>query len=169
MAGVPDAWHLRVSRTSCRHSSPHRSKPASTPSRCSIQVARSTRDYREFILPHTRRIFESPRHDAGDSFRGRDRAILGELAKPAATSSAPTGAHRSTRYGNALASIERFRQSRSDVAARSSRSRCGHRRCPGAGRGTCRAHFQPRAWILPSTPVERASLARYVHQQTRTA
>ena len=80
MYGDPAAWHRLCERladidraTICWR----RSRRASMPCRCSTRgSARSTRrDYREFVLPHTRRIFDAlaPSGCPDDSFRRRHR------------------------------------------------------------------------------------------------
>ena len=136
--------------------------------------ALNARDYREFILPHTRRIFESLARvrRADDSFRGRDRRHSRRAPRSGRPRHRRRLAHAARRrMGTHWLRSRHSGQSRSDVAARSARSRAdGRRRCPRAGRRTGRAHLQSRARDPASTPVEHVqALARYVHQQTRTA
>ena len=74
-----------------------RSRPARRRSRCSTRGPGSSRraDYREFALPHTARIFDGARRHrrADDPLRRRHRRDPRRTcAKPAATSSASTGA-----------------------------------------------------------------------------
>ena len=133
-------------------------------------------DYREFILPHTKQIFErrarAATRRADDSLRRRHRVdSRPSCATPAATSSAPTGARRSTKPGSASAPIapiqgnldptlllgplDRIFAATDDVLARAG-GRPGHIFNLGHG-------------ILPSTPVEHVqALARYVHQKTQS-
>ena len=106
--------------------------------------ALSSADYREFVLPHTRKIFDAiARHGRADdpfrhrhrehpsgSARGGRRRHRRRLAHPAGRS---VGSHRSRSRDSG--------QSRSDAAARAARSHAdGRRRCARAreagGRGT---------------------------------
>ena len=131
-------------------------------------------DYREFILPHTRRIFDSlARYDVPSIHFGVGTgAILGELREaggrvigadwrtPLDDAWERIGFDRAIQ-GNLdptvlLGPLDRALLAADDVLARAA-GRVGHVFNLGHG-------------ILPSTPVEHVqALARYVHQQTRTA
>ena len=130
-------------------------------------------DYREFILPHTRKIFEQlAAHDVPTIHFGvGTSAILGELRAaggdvigadwriPLDEAWAEIGANRAIQ-GNLdptvlLGPIQRILAATDDVLARAG-GRPGHIFNLGHG-------------ILPMTPLEHVqALARYVHQQTRT-
>jgi uroporphyrinogen decarboxylase len=136
--------------------------------------ALSAHDYREFILPHTRKIFE--RLKAYDvptiHFGVGTSAILGELRDaggdvigadwriPLDEAWARIGPDRAVQ-GNLdptvlLAPLQRILAATDDVLARAA-GRAGHIFNLGHG-------------ILPMTPVEHVqAVARYVHQQTRTS
>ena len=133
-------------------------------------------DYREFILPHTRRIFERLAADAGASavptihFGVGTAAILGEIREaggsvigadwriPLDEAWTRIGSDRGIQ-GNLdptllLGPLDRIFAATDDVLARAA-GRPGHIFNLGHG-------------ILPSTPVEHVqALARYVHQKTR--
>jgi uroporphyrinogen decarboxylase len=133
-------------------------------------------DYREFILPHTRRIFERLADDAGASavptihFGVGTGAILGEIREaggsvigadwriPLDEAWTRIGSDRGIQ-GNLdptllLGPLDRIFAATDDVLARAA-GRPGHIFNLGHG-------------ILPSTPVEHVqALARYVHQKTR--
>jgi len=134
--------------------------------------ALNARDYREFILPHTRSIFEAlSRFDVPTIHFGVGTgAILGELREAGGS---VIGADWRTPLDEAwerigfdraiqgnldptllLGPLERSLGAADDVLARAA-GRPGHIFNLGHG-------------ILPTTPVEHVqSLARYVHQQTR--
>jgi uroporphyrinogen decarboxylase len=134
--------------------------------------ALNARDYREFILPHTRRIFETlSRFDVPTIHFGVGTgAILAELREAGGT---VIGADWRTPLDEAwqrigfdraiqgnldptvlLGPLERSLSAADDVLARAA-GRPGHIFNLGHG-------------ILPTTPIEHVqSLARYVHQQTR--
>jgi uroporphyrinogen decarboxylase len=134
--------------------------------------ALNARDYREFILPHTRRIFESlSRYDVPlIHFGVGTGAILAELREAGGT---VIGADWRTPLDEAwdrigfdraiqgnldptvlLGPLDRALSAADDVLARAA-GRPGHIFNLGHG-------------ILPTTPVEHVqALARYVHQQTR--
>ena len=135
--------------------------------------ALNARDYREFILPHTRRLFESlSRFDVPTIHFGVGTgAILAELREAGGT---VIGADWRTPLDEAwqrigfdraiqgnldptllLGPLDRSLGAAEDVLARAA-GRPGHIFNLGHG-------------ILPTTPVEHVqALARYVHQQTRT-
>ena len=135
--------------------------------------ALNARDYREFILPHTKRIFERlAAHDVPTIHFGVGTgAILGELRAaggdvigadwrtPLDQAWAQIGPDRAIQ-GNLdptilLGPIQRILAATDDVLARAE-GRAGHIFNLGHG-------------ILPMTPLEHVqALARYVHQQTRT-
>jgi len=130
-------------------------------------------DYREFILPHTKRIFDAlSKHNVPSIHFGVGTgAILGELREaggdvigadwrtPLDEAWERIGSDRAIQ-GNLdptllLGPLERVLAGADDVLARAG-GRPGHIFNLGHG-------------ILPSTPVEHVqALARYVHQQTRT-
>jgi uroporphyrinogen decarboxylase len=130
-------------------------------------------DYREFILPHTRRIFErlKPYDVPTIHFGVGTSAILGELRRaggdvigadwriPLDEAWARVGPDRAIQ-GNLdptvlLAPLQRILVATDDVLARAA-GRPGHIFNLGHG-------------ILPMTPLEHVqAVARYVHQQTRT-
>ena len=130
-------------------------------------------DYREFILPHTRRIFEilAPHGVPTIHFGVGTAAILGEMAEaggdvvgadwriPLDEAWTRIGPDRAIQ-GNLdptllLGPIERLFEATDDVLARAA-GRPGHIFNLGHG-------------ILPMTSLEHVqALARYVHQQTRT-
>jgi uroporphyrinogen decarboxylase len=134
--------------------------------------ALNARDYREFILPHTRRIFDAlSGYDVPTIHFGVGTgSILGELREAGGS---VIGADWRTPLDDAwqrigfdraiqgnldptllLGPLERSLSAADDVLARAA-GRPGHIFNLGHG-------------ILPSTPVEHVqSLARYVHQQTR--
>src|SRR5215510_14960812 len=134
--------------------------------------ALNARDYREFILPHTRRLFESlSRFDVPTIHFGVGTgAILAELREAGGS---VIGADWRTPLDDAwqrigfdraiqgnldptllLGPLERTLSAADDVLARAA-GRPGHIFNLGHG-------------ILPTTAVEHVqSLARYVHQQTR--
>jgi uroporphyrinogen decarboxylase len=134
--------------------------------------ALNARDYREFILPHTKRIFDAlSAHDVPTIHFGVGTgAILGELRDAGGD---VIGADWRTPLDEAwerigfdhaiqgnldptllLGPLERVVAGADDVLARAG-GRPGHIFNLGHG-------------ILPSTPVEHVqALARYVHQQTR--
>jgi uroporphyrinogen decarboxylase len=134
--------------------------------------ALNARDYREFLLPHTRRIFDVLRaHDVPTIHFGVGTgAILGELREaggdvigadwrtPLDEAWTRIGFDRAIQ-GNLdptllLGPLNRALSATDDVLARA-RGRPGHIFNLGHG-------------ILPSTPVEHVqALARYVHQQTK--
>ena len=136
--------------------------------------ALNARDYREFILPHTRRIFDAlAAYDVPTIHFGVGTgAILGELREAGGT---VIGADWRTPIDDAwerigsdraiqgnldptllLGPLDRALAGAEDVLARVA-GRPGHIFNLGHG-------------ILPTTPVEHVqALARYVHQQTRTA
>jgi uroporphyrinogen decarboxylase len=134
--------------------------------------ALNARDYREFILPHTKRIFDvlSTHHVPSIHFGVGTGAILGELREaggdvigadwrtPLDEAWERIGSDRAIQ-GNLdptllLGPLERVLAGADDVLARAG-GRPGHIFNLGHG-------------ILPSTPVEHVqALARYVHQQTR--
>jgi uroporphyrinogen decarboxylase len=136
--------------------------------------ALNARDYREFILPHTRRIFETlATYDVPVIHFGVGTgAILGELREAGGTVIGADwrtpideaweriGADRAIQ-GNLdptllLGPLDRALAGAEDVLTRVG-GRPGHIFNLGHG-------------ILPTTPVEHVqALARYVHQQTRTA
>jgi uroporphyrinogen decarboxylase len=133
-------------------------------------------DYREFILPHTRRIFERLAADSAGSttptihFGVGTGAILGEIREaggsvigadwriPLDEAWARIGSDRGIQ-GNLdptllLGPLDRIFAATDDVLARAA-GRPGHIFNLGHG-------------ILPTTPVEHVqALARYVHQKTR--
>jgi uroporphyrinogen decarboxylase len=135
--------------------------------------ALNARDYREFILPHSRRIFEAlARYDVPTIHFGVGTgAILGELREAGGT---VIGADWRTPLDDAwlrigydraiqgnldptllLGPLERTLSAADDVLKRAA-GRVGHIFNLGHG-------------ILPTTPVEHVqALARYVHQQTAT-
>ncbi len=134
--------------------------------------ALNARDYREFILPHTRRIFETlSRYDVPVIHFGVGTgAILGELREAGGTvigadwRSPLDEAWKRIGFDRAiqgnldptvlLGPLERTLSAADDVLARAG-GRPGHIFNLGHG-------------ILPTTPVEHVqALARYVHQQTR--
>ncbi len=134
--------------------------------------ALNARDYREFILPHTRRIFEAvAAYDVpAIHFGVGTSAILGELRDAGGTvigadwripldeAWTAIGADRAIQ-GNLdptvlLGPLDRIFAATDDVLARAG-GRRGHIFNLGHG-------------ILPTTPVEHVqALARYVHQKTR--
>jgi uroporphyrinogen decarboxylase len=134
--------------------------------------ALNARDYREFILPHTRRIFEDIATHAVPTihFGVGTGSILGEMRQaggdvigadwrtPLDEAWERIGPDRAVQ-GNLdptllLGPIDRVLAGADDVLARA-RGRPGHIFNLGHG-------------ILPSTPVDHVqALARYVHQQTR--
>ena len=134
--------------------------------------ALNARDYREFILPHTRRIFEVlAKHDVPTIHFGvGTAAILGELREaggdvigadwriPLDEAWERIGLDRAIQ-GNLdptllLGPLDRVFAATDDVLARAG-GRRGHIFNLGHG-------------ILPSTPLEHVqALARYVHQKTR--
>jgi uroporphyrinogen decarboxylase len=134
--------------------------------------ALNARDYREFILPHTRRIFESLAKHAVPTihFGVGTGSILGEMREaggdvigadwrtPLDDAWERIGPDRAVQ-GNLdptllLGPIDRVLAGADDVLTRAG-GRPGHIFNLGHG-------------ILPSTPVEHVqALARYVHQQTR--
>src|SRR4029077_2902403 len=134
--------------------------------------ALNARDYREFILPHTRRIFEALSHYDVPTihFGVGTGAILGELREaggdvigadwrvPLDEAWDAIGPDRGIQ-GNLdptllLGPLDRVLAGADDVLARAG-ERPGHIFNLGHG-------------ILPSTPLERVqALAQYVHQQTR--
>jgi uroporphyrinogen decarboxylase len=136
--------------------------------------ALNARDYREFILPHTRRIFDAlAAYDVPTIHFGVGTgAILGELREAGGTVIGADwripiddaweriGSDRAIQ-GNLdptllLGPLDRALAGAEDVLARVA-GRPGHIFNLGHG-------------ILPTTPVEHVqALARYVHQQTRTA
>ena len=130
-------------------------------------------DYREFILPHTRRIFERVAPTgvptihfgvgtgailarAARSRRRRDRRRLAHAARRGVEAHRP----RPGIQGNLdptllLGPLDRMLAAADDVLARAG-GRPGHIFNLGHG-------------ILPTTPVEHVqALARYVHQKTRS-
>jgi uroporphyrinogen decarboxylase len=135
--------------------------------------ALNARDYREFILPHTRRLFDSLcSYDVPVIHFGvGTAAILGELRQAGGT---VIGADWRTPLDEAwerigfdraiqgnldptllLGPLNRTLEAAEDVLARAG-GRPGHIFNLGHG-------------ILPTTPVEHVqALARYVHQQTRS-
>ena len=134
MYGHPDAWHRLCGTAGRRWSATtwwRRSKPAWTRCRCSTRgwARSSAADYREFALPHTRRIFEIvgsrvPTIHFGtgtammldDDARGRRRRDRRRLAHPARRG---LGAHRPRpRHPG---------QPRSDAAARPAGRACAAR------------------------------------------
>ena len=135
--------------------------------------ALNARDYREFILPHTKRIFEIlAKHDVPSIHFGVGTgAILAELREaggqvigadwriPLDEAWQRIGPDRAIQ-GNLdptllLGPLDRTFAATDDVIARA-RGRRGHIFNLGHG-------------ILPTTPVEHVqALARYVHQKTRT-
>ena len=135
--------------------------------------ALNARDYREFILPHTKRIFETLKsHDVpAIHFGVGTGAILAELREaggqvigadwriPLDEAWARIGPDRAIQ-GNLdptllLGPLDRVFSAADDVLARAG-GRRGHIFNLGHG-------------ILPTTPVEHVqALARYVHQKTRT-
>jgi uroporphyrinogen decarboxylase len=135
--------------------------------------ALNARDYREFILPHTRRIFDAlAKYDVpAIHFGVGTAAILGELREaggdvigadwriPLDEAWARIGFDRAIQ-GNLdptllLGPLDRVFSATDDVLARAG-GRPGHIFNLGHG-------------ILPTTPVEHVqALARYVHQKTRT-
>jgi len=132
----------------------------------------NARDYREFILPHTRRLFERlrPSNVPTIHFGVGTGAILGELAEaggdvigadwrtPLDEAWTRIGPDRAIQ-GNLdptllLGPIDRVFQAADDILARAA-GRPGHIFNLGHG-------------ILPTTPLEHVqALARYVHQKTR--
>jgi uroporphyrinogen decarboxylase len=134
--------------------------------------ALNAHDYREFILPHTRRIFDAlSKHDVPTIHFGVGTgAILGELREaggdvigadwrtPLDEAWERIGFNRGVQ-GNLdptllLGPLDRVLAGADDVLARAA-GRPGHIFNLGHG-------------ILPSTPVEHVqALARYVHQQSR--
>ena len=134
--------------------------------------ALNAQDYREFILPHTKRIFDvlSKHHVPSIHFGVGTGAILGELREaggdvigadwrtPLDDAWEMIGLDRAVQ-GNLdptllLGPLDRVLAGADDVLARAG-GRPGHIFNLGHG-------------ILPSTPVEHVqALARYVHQQTR--
>jgi len=134
--------------------------------------ALNARDYREFILPHTRRIFEAiaPRDVPSIHFGVGTGAILAELCEaggdvigvdwrtPLDEAWERVGPDRAIQ-GNLdptllLGPLDRLFTATDDVLARAG-GRAGHIFNLGHG-------------ILPTTPVEHVqALARYVHQKTR--
>ena len=135
--------------------------------------ALNARDYREFILPHTRRIFDAlARYDVPTIHFGVGTgAILGELREAGGD---VIGADWRTPLDEAWERIGFDRgdpgQPRSDAAARPARSRRSAAADDVLARAAGRAGhiFNLGHGILPSTPVEHVqALARYVHQQTR--
>jgi uroporphyrinogen decarboxylase len=134
--------------------------------------ALNARDYREFILPHTRRLFAAlaPHNVPSIHFGVGTGAILGELAEAGGT---VIGVDWRTpldeawqRIGNThavqgnldptllLGPLDRALVATDEVLQRAG-GRTGHIFNLGHG-------------ILPTTPVEHVqALARYVHQQTR--
>jgi len=134
--------------------------------------ALNARDYREFVLPHTRRIFEKlAAHDVPSIHFGVGTgSILGELREAGGT---VIGADWRTPLDEAwerigfdravqgnldptvlLGPLDRALAAADDVLERAD-GRIGHIFNLGHG-------------ILPGTPVENVqALARYVHQQTR--
>ena len=134
--------------------------------------ALNARDYREFILPHTRRIFDTlAKHDVPSIHFGVGTgAILAELREaggqvigadwriPLDEAWQRIGPDRAIQ-GNLdptllLGPLDRTFAATDDVLARA-RGRLGHIFNLGHG-------------ILPTTPVEHVqALARYVHQKTR--
>jgi uroporphyrinogen decarboxylase len=135
--------------------------------------ALNAHDYREFILPHSRRIFERlAKYDVpAIHFGVGTGAILGELAEAGGTvigadwripldeAWARIGPRRAIQ-GNLdptllLGPLDRVFAAVDDILARAG-GRAGHVFNLGHG-------------ILPTTPVEHVqALARYVHQKTRT-
>jgi uroporphyrinogen decarboxylase len=136
--------------------------------------ALNARDYREFILPHTRRIFDGlSRYDVPTIHFGVGTgSILGELREagghvigadwrtPLDEAWERIGSDRAIQ-GNLdptvlLGPLDRALAATDDVLARAA-GRPGHIFNLGHG-------------ILPSTPVEHVqAVARYVHQKTRSA
>jgi len=134
--------------------------------------ALNARDYREFILPHTRRIFEGlAHHDVPTIHFGvGTAAILGEIREaggdvigadwriPLDDAWERIGSDRAIQ-GNLdptllLGPIDRALSATDDVLARAG-GRPGHIFNLGHG-------------ILPSTPIDHVqAIARYVHQKTR--
>jgi uroporphyrinogen decarboxylase len=134
--------------------------------------ALNARDYREFILPHTRRIFQDLAHHGVPTihFGVGTAAILGELREaggdvigadwriPLDDAWQRIGSDRAIQ-GNLdptllLGPIDRALTATDDVLARAG-GRPGHIFNLGHG-------------ILPSTPIDHVqAIARYVHQKTR--
>jgi uroporphyrinogen decarboxylase len=176
MYGTPDAWHrlceLLVSIVSEYLAAQIEAGVDAVQVFDSWVGALNARDYREFILPHTRRLFETlARYDVpAIHFGVGTGAILGELREAGGTvlgadwrtpldeAWARIGFDRAIQ-GNLdptllLGPLDRALAAADDVLARAA-GRPGHIFNLGHG-------------ILPTTPVEHVqALARYVHQQTR--
>jgi uroporphyrinogen decarboxylase len=177
MYGTPDAWHRLCAQLADTVSDYLAAQIEAGVD--AVQVfdswvgALNARDYREFILPHTRRIFDSlARFDVpAIHFGVGTGAILGELREagggvigadwrtPLDEAWARIGFDRAIQ-GNLdptllLGPIARALASTDDILARAA-GRPGHIFNLGHG-------------ILPSTPLENVqALARHVHQQTRS-
>jgi uroporphyrinogen decarboxylase len=175
MYGAPDAWHAFCDLLADLVSSYLRAQIEAGVD--AVQVfdswvgALNARDYREFILPHTRRIFEAlaPTGVPTIHFGVGTGAILGELAEAGGT---VIGAdwrtpldeawdrigHDRAIQGNLdptllLGPVDRILAATDEVLARAG-GRPGHIFNLGHG-------------ILPTTPVEHVQLvAQYVHQKT---
>ena len=133
--------------------------------------ALNARDYREFILPHTRRIFErvAPLGVPTIHFGVGTGAILGELREAGGD---VIGADWRTPLDEAWERIgfDRAIQGNLDptlLLGPLDRIVRRRRRRPGARGGRPGHIFNLGHGILPSTPVEHVqALARYVHQKT---
>ena len=135
--------------------------------------ALNARDYREFILPHTRRIFERLGQVGVPTihFGVGTGAILAELREAGGD---VIGADWRTPLDEAWQRIGFDRgdsgQSRPHAAARPDRSRARRdRRHPGARRRTARATSSTSDTAsCRQHPVDHVqAIARYVHQKTR--
>jgi len=176
MYGTPNAWHRLCERLADMSGAYLVAQIEAGAN--AVQIfdswvgALNARDYREFILPHTRRIFDAlSRYDVPTIHFGVGTgSILGEMREAGGT---VIGADWRTPLDEAwqqvgfdraiqgnldptllLGPLERSLSATDDVLARAA-GRPGHIFNLGHG-------------ILPTTPVEHVqSLARYVHQQTR--
>jgi uroporphyrinogen decarboxylase len=136
--------------------------------------ALNARDYREFILPHTRRIFDTlADYDVpAIHFGVGTGAILGELREAGGT---VIGADWRTPIDEAWERIgaDRAIQGNLDptlLLGPLDRALAGAEEVLTRVAGRPGHIFNLGHGILPTTPVEHVqALARYVHQQTRTA